>query len=1733
MKRLVFFFLLVNIYVAISAIPTKERNALISIYNNMGGSNWSDRTNWLGTEGTEGTWSGVTVENDHVVALDLAGNNVVGSIPKTIDSLDNLEYLSFSQDTLTGSIPSELCNITTLKYLFLNKNKLSGDLPTSFSNLTNLEILNLSENQLTGIVLSSITGFTSLKELNLSKNKFTGQIPINISNLTNLKKFYIDYNPFDGSIPASICNLTMLEEIKFDHDSLSGTIPTNIGNLNKLILLQLNCNKLTGNIPNSMGSLINLKTLNLSENRIEGSIPASIGNISGLEHLYLQSDSLSGTIPPEIYSCGLLKTLSLSSNKLTGSISGSISNLSKLEYLYLNHNQLSGDIPGELGLLKKIIVIQLSNNNFTGSIPTNLGNLDTLAELHLNTNKLTGEIPSSISGIDSLRVLNLSFNGITGIPSNIGSFPCLRELYLDHNSISVLPVSIGNLNKIKIINVSSNIIDTLPNFSGKFGALELFYVGDNKFTFKDIVPNMSIMSTTYNYQPQAIFGKDTTIEVRLGNIASFTVKEHVANNSYQWYKNGNTEGSPITSNVFTKTITSQSDEGTYSCVVTNSTSPDLKLSTSRILLVVIGPPVVETVPAIAVTQNSAQIKGNVINNHGRPVTERGLYWSSDANPDAGDNVINCGSGDGLFTGNLSGLAVDRTYYFCSFAKNSEGTTLGNIHSFTTIGQTSQSKDYNIVFKKDTTNVLVDPNPVLLRLEKTFKFEENGSIGRNMGASMVRLIFKFMNVNIPSAVEKALDWFTWTPVNIICGLTGDYGGYFQIKETKGTDFNINYPINFNVEFPKDNSFACGEEILIKTKYNVPFTFNDTNMFKVRPPYYTTEFGAILKNLALELGIEFSLPEGPCVDWPYPCPTWSNPFRWCSYYACIPPACSWGKRIGVDIPTDWYDILDAPLLTVCEDDFSEDQFVWWNCANTSNLLNDFGLGLIKAYENDSLCFKTPKLESFFSFKKARPNDLLFSKLEGGTKLVRNGTKQNIINMGFDLINVIALILTKGGLSYKGITVSDKIDIYKVLTIDIGDFLPSFHVDQEHNYVLTPDIKVNLDLGRRMDFKIIDPLTNQIVSQGSNQIVSITPGHHLKVKYPEEFQETSEAKPVLSMIGNLLSQVYHHYSMQLAYNILEVSIPGIFNWILIPTKTIYDGKIGNPNLIENATIQLKDFNVEGANDPFVLDPMKPRLDITYFNIENILNIGNGYRNIVYKVILKNNGDVPIFKTKLNLDLGETFRNAPYYKVLSIQSKNGIPINNCCYNGDTDINLLASDFIINPGDSVPVIVALEVKPELAQVGADKCFIPVNYYANSYAEGYTPPTDARPNGYRIEDSKQICSNQLYEDVDQGNYPIIANANLGAQEIKRLSDYAIYGTSGVTLAKAFDLSKGNMGTSGIFTVEPIGSPYRISKDPRVLGDLQTGNYIYMNQSVLTIDYLQVRDRIRLFNLTSILRKTGVINQYSTCLSLFTVPALNWSPINSQIALIINRNQTYDLSPGSYKQVLFNEKSVLNLSSGTYFFDELRINGLNSVINCDVTNGPVNINVRLANLPANYNLKIIKTGTGSTENIVINYYDLRALTFNNSLIQGTLNAPSTEIWFNNNSTLEGACYAKKVVIGNDSRFRYHKYVNLVDTYLKEPVPDDAIVALEQNTISNYPNPFSNGTNILFNLEKEDYIKLELYDITGRLIETIAEGSYPQGQNSLEFFPTNLIDGVYYCVLNSSHGTTSIKLIHIGE
>ncbi|MBL9160907.1 MAG: SUMF1/EgtB/PvdO family nonheme iron enzyme [Verrucomicrobiales bacterium] len=95
-------------------------------------------------------------------------------------------------------------------------------------------------------------------------------------------------------------------------------------------------------------------------------------------------------------------------------------------------------------------------------------------------------------------------------------------------------------------------------------------------------------------------------------------------------------------------------------------------------------PILTTTSASDITTSGATLGGEVTDNGGRAVTDRGIVWSIDPEPTVEeDTVVTGGTGTGAFTVSVSGLTAGTTYHVRAFATNNVGTAYGSDMAFTT------------------------------------------------------------------------------------------------------------------------------------------------------------------------------------------------------------------------------------------------------------------------------------------------------------------------------------------------------------------------------------------------------------------------------------------------------------------------------------------------------------------------------------------------------------------------------------------------------------------------------------------------------------------------------------------------------------------------------------------------------------------------------------------------------------------------------------------------------------------------------------------------------------------------------------------------------------------------------------------------------------------------------------------------------------------------------------------
>ncbi|KVI06562.1 probable LRR receptor-like serine/threonine-protein kinase At2g16250 [Cynara cardunculus var. scolymus] len=224
--------------------------------------------------------------------LDLTSSSVLGPIPPSIGSLNQLNRLVLSNNSLTGIIPDSLGQLSSLSVLNLSHNTLTGSITSSFSALGNLTFLDLSSNFLSGPIPPEFGSLLSLQTLNLSSNSLASSVPAQLGNLSQLVVLDLGSNSLFGSLPTELGGLRRLRRLLIGNNDLGGTFPGNLtANMPDIVLLDLSSNNLTGNLPD-LSAFPNASgvTLNFSNNLFYGSLgfkPTVVGSID-LSNNYLQ-----------------------------------------------------------------------------------------------------------------------------------------------------------------------------------------------------------------------------------------------------------------------------------------------------------------------------------------------------------------------------------------------------------------------------------------------------------------------------------------------------------------------------------------------------------------------------------------------------------------------------------------------------------------------------------------------------------------------------------------------------------------------------------------------------------------------------------------------------------------------------------------------------------------------------------------------------------------------------------------------------------------------------------------------------------------------------------------------------------------------------------------------------------------------------------------------------------------------------------------------------------------------------------------------------------------------------------------------------------------------------------------------------------------------------------------------------------------------------------------------------
>ncbi|PRP78043.1 hypothetical protein PROFUN_13773 [Planoprotostelium fungivorum] len=202
----------------------QQRSDLMLLYNSAGGSSWTSKTNWGGSNPCN--FYGVTCDGSgNVVTLRLENIGMQGTIPSGFGQ--NLGYMQTLAITghyavsggtkgVYGPLPSSFTSMGNLQYFYINSNELSGTLP-NFSAFPKLIY-----------VMSPRIMLSEIPQADFEYNRFTGfSNPSGLTSVTQLKRLWLYRNNF-ASIPSDVTSMSSVTSIRAECNYLTSSVPSGI-----------------------------------------------------------------------------------------------------------------------------------------------------------------------------------------------------------------------------------------------------------------------------------------------------------------------------------------------------------------------------------------------------------------------------------------------------------------------------------------------------------------------------------------------------------------------------------------------------------------------------------------------------------------------------------------------------------------------------------------------------------------------------------------------------------------------------------------------------------------------------------------------------------------------------------------------------------------------------------------------------------------------------------------------------------------------------------------------------------------------------------------------------------------------------------------------------------------------------------------------------------------------------------------------------------------------------------------------------------------------------------------------------------------------------------------------------------------------------------------------------------------------------------------------------------------
>jgi hypothetical protein len=139
------------------------------------------------------------------------------------------------------------------------------------------------------------------------------------------------------------------------------------------------------------------------------------------------------------------------------------------------------------------------------------------------------------------------------------------------------------------------------------------------------------------------------------------------------------------------------------------------------------------------------------------------------------------------------------------------------------------------------------------------------------------------------------------------------------------------------------------------------------------------------------------------------------------------------------------------------------------------------------------------------------------------------------------------------------------------------------------------------------------------------------------------------------------------------------------------------------------------------------------------------------------------------------------------------------------------------------------------------------------------------------------------------------------------------------------------------------------------------------------------------------------------------------------------------------------------------------------------------------------------------------------------------APSSASWYEKAMTVNLNAGSNTVQMQMSWGWMYVDYLSVPTGILVASAGGTDAVPLAWSLEQNYPNPFNPATSISYALVKNVHVKLTVYDLLGREVEVLVDGTEERGNHVVTFDARRCASGVYFYRLQAGEFVATKQMI----